>query len=275
MNTDTLTSRLEALQSVAGNGREIEELHAQIEALERDPGHRVDAALKAVDSRRQLWRDGNAGRCELGDEIARQLYEEFGCLVDDVDRRIEDEDGEEEDRWVDPRVQWTAVAGGQVSTVRSPSGIFETALLRDGEDGIELEKRFGDDEAAVLRYHDELVASLTPTAKADPPTDPHPTTATAAPSSAAPRPTEPPGSSATTTAATDAPAGSLRGPVGHHPAAFFFCLGVLSTLAPFNANAPGKASKELRIAEHRVYVAPQSAAQEWLRRTAAAFSKAF
>lgn len=243
-----------------------------------DSARKTAGAIRAAGRIRTAYHIAAAVMAEE-DAIEEGLYCEDG-----IDEKIFDRAPLATIPLRDPRVRWTRVPTGHVSTVRGPSGVLETAFLRDDRDDIEKERRFGEDEAAALRYHDELVASLTTTGPprggpatsadlANPPADPHATTATAVPPSAAPRPTEPPGSSATTTAATGAPAGSLTGPVGHHPAAFFFCLGVLSTLMPFNANAPKRADTELRIAVHRVYVAPESAAQEWLRRTAAAFAK--
>ena len=260
--------------------------------LRRSPGA-SDAVTQSSDLNFD-WSVGDSAR-KTADAIRaagmiRTAYAIAATVIaqeDALEEGLYGEDGIDESPWdvdsvclADPRVRWTRV--DDASTVRGPSGILETAFLRDDRDDMEQERRFDHDEAAALLYRDELVASLTTTtpplmggpataAEADPPPNPHSSTATAVAPSAAPRPTEPTGSSATPTAATDAPAGSQRGPVGDHLA--FFCLGVLSTLAPFNANAPGKASKELRIAERRVYVAPESAFQEWVRRTTAAFSK--
>ncbi len=61
----------------------------------------------------------------------------------------------------DPRLEWTAVGGGHVSTIGLPAGslggCFEVAFLVD--DGISHEERF-DDRRDAASYHDHLVTGL-------------------------------------------------------------------------------------------------------------------
>lgn len=251
-----------------------------------------DSALKTADAIRAAGRIRKAYRIAAAvmaqeDEIEEGLYGDDGLNEDIFALVVELADG----RDVDPRRKITVVPGGHVSTVRSPRPAlggkdFETAFLPT-EGDLQFDERFTSEESAI-EYHDALVEKLTTTPppqggpasaaeSADLPKNPaNEPSLPAVTSSAVPQLSEPDpnSSSATTTAATEStpaldPAGELAF------ALFFFSAGTPASIMPVNAADPKVARRELRIAERRVYVAPESAGQEWLRLTAAAFSKGF